>query len=69
MDEEEIIKKWKQGYGKMALSIIYKRIYNQNLKMMKLYSKNKTKENYMSSLDALKHVEKVIYNYIKQMSH
>lgn len=53
----------------MALSIIYKRIYNQNLKMMKLYSKNKTKENYMSSLDSLKHVEKVIYNYIKQMSH
>lgn len=69
MDDEEIIKKWKQGLNKITLSIIYKRRYNQNIKINRMSVGKRHLGKFLSNYEALNYVEKVIYKYLKDMYH
>ena len=66
MTDNEIIKLWKQGLIKNQLALMYKRRFNQRLKLIRLEMRNRHKGRFMSNYQALAHVEKVIYEYIKK---
>ncbi len=65
MQEREIIKLWKQGLDKYKLADIYKRRYNQQIKIIRAEVVNRHKGRYISNYEALAVVERVIYKYIK----
>ena len=66
MNEKEIITKWKAGLSKNQLSIIYKRQYNQEIKIIRANVRHRHDGKYISNYEALAHVERVIYKYLKQ---
>lgn len=66
MTDNEIIKLWKQGLSKNQLALMYKRRFNQRLKLIRLEMRNRHKGIFMSNYQALAHVEKVIYEYIRR---
>lgn len=65
MTDIEIIKLWRQGLSKNKLALTYKRRYNQRIKLIRLEMHNRHKGRFMSNYQALAHVERVIYKYIK----
>lgn len=65
MQKSEIIKKWKQGLSKEVLAKIYKRQYNQGIKIIRASVENRHKGKYLTNYEALAYVEKIIYMYIK----
>lgn len=67
MTDNEIIKLWKQGLIKNQLALMYKRRYNQRIKLIRLEMKNRHKGRFMNNYEALAHVERVIYKYIKRI--
>lgn len=64
LTEQEIIKKWKEGLSKSQLALMYKRQYNIEIKMIRLEMKNRYCGKFISNYEALKYVERVIYNEI-----
>ena len=66
MNEKEIITKWKAGLSKNQLSIIYKRQYNQEIKIIRANVRHRHDGKYIRNYEALAHVERVIYKYLKQ---
>lgn len=64
MTDKEIIKKWKQGLSKNKLAEIYKRQYNQQIKMIRASARHRYDGRYISHYEALAHIEKVIYRYL-----
>lgn len=66
MTEQEIIKKWKEGLSKSQLALIYKRQYNNEIKMIRLEMKNRYCGRFISNYEALQFVEKIIYKEIKK---
>ena len=66
MTDKEIIIKWKQGVSKEFLSKIYKREYNQEIKIIRANPKHRYSGKYINNYEALKKVENVIYNFIKE---
>ncbi len=65
MKNREIIEKWKQGLSKETLAKIYRREYNQGIKIIRLSLENRHKGKFITNYEALSYVEKIIYMYIK----
>lgn len=65
MQDKEIIKLWKQGLSKNKLALIYKRQYNQQIKIIRSEVRNRHSGKFISSYEALGYVERVIYKYLK----
>ncbi len=67
MTKEEILAKWKDGLSKNMLAKIYKREYNQQIKIIRSELKNRHSGKFITNYEALKEVETVIYEYIKYL--
>ena len=66
MKEKEIIIKWKQGLSKNQLATMYKKQYNQEIKIIRSSVRHRHDGRYISNYEALAYVEKVIYKYLKE---
>lgn len=65
MQEKEIIKFWKQGLSKNQLATMYKRQYNQEIKVIRASVRHRHDGRYISNYEALAYIERVIYKYLK----
>ena len=65
MQDKEIIQKWKQGLSKNQLATIYKRQYNQEIKIIRSTVRHRHSGRFITSYEALAYVERVIYKYLK----
>ena len=65
MEENEIITKWKQGLSKNQLATMYKKQYNQEIKIIRSSVRHRHDGRYISNYEALAYVEKIIYRYLK----
>lgn len=66
MQDKEIITKWKQGLSKNKLATMYKRQYNQEIKVIRSTVRHRHDGRYISNYEALAYVERVIYKYLKE---
>ena len=66
MTEKEIILKWKQGLSKNQLAKIYKREYNQSIKIIRATVRHRHAGRFINEYEALRKVELTIYNFIKR---
>ena len=66
MKEKEIITKWKAGLSKNQLATMYKRQYNQEIKIIRSSVRHRHDGRYISNYEALVYVERVIYRYLKE---
>lgn len=65
MQDKEIIELWKQGLSKNKLALMYKREYNQQIKIIRAEVRNRHSGKFISNYEALEKIEKVIYEYLK----
>ncbi len=65
MSEEQILQLWRSGYTKHKVAQIYKRIYNEQVKTVRLELRNRHAGKMISTYEALHKVEKVIWKEIK----
>lgn len=66
MTDKEIIERWKQGLSKDKLAQIYKRQYNQQIRIIRSEVRNRHAGRFITSYEALAKIEKVIYEYLKE---
>lgn len=66
MRDQEIIEKWEQGLSKNKLAEIYRREYNQQIKIIRATMKHRHDGKYISNYEALAKVESVIYKYLRE---
>ena len=66
MKDKEIIQKWLSGLSKEKLSKIYKRQYNQEIKIIRSSVRNRHSGRFITQYEALSYVEQVIYKYLKR---
>lgn len=66
MQDREIIEKWKQGLSKDKLALIYKRQYNQQIRIIRSEVRNRYSGRFITSYEALAYVERVIYKHLKE---
>lgn len=66
MQDKEIIEKWKAGLSKNKLAEIYRREYNQQIRIIRSSVKHRHDGKYTSNYEALAKVESVIYRYLKE---
>lgn len=66
MQDKEIIEKWKAGLSKDKLAQIYKRQYNQQIKIIRSEVRHRHSGRFITSYEALNKIEKVIYKYLKR---
>lgn len=66
MQDKEIITKWRQGLSKNQLATMYKRQYNQEIKIIRSSVRHRHDGRYISNYEALAYVERVIYRYLKK---
>lgn len=64
MRENEIIQLWRSGIDKHKLAELYKRSYNNNVKLMRASVRHRHDGNFITSREALYVVERTIYKYI-----
>ena len=67
MQDNEIIEKWKQGLTKNKLAEIYKREYNQEIKIIRSNIRHRHDGRYISNYEALAIIERAIYKYLKKI--
>ena len=65
MKEEEILQLWKSGYSKHKVAEMYRTNYNNRIKIIRLDIRNRN-VNFITKYDALKRVEKIIYEYVRK---
>ena len=65
MQDKEIIQKWKAGLSKNQLATMYKRQYNQEIKIIRSTVRHRHSGRFITSYEALAYVERVIYKYLK----
>lgn len=65
MTDKRIIELWKSGLSKAKVSEIYKREYNQQIKIIRSSIKHRHDGRFISNYEALAKVERVIYKYLK----
>lgn len=65
MNKDRIITLWRSGLSKNKIAEIYKREYNNEIKLIRMTVRNRHEGKYISSYDALARVEQVIYKYLK----
>lgn len=66
MTDKEILKKWTSGLSKNKLAEIYKREYNQHIKIIRSSARHRHDGRYISNYEALVYVERAIYKYLKE---
>ena len=66
MQDKEIIQKWKAGLSKNQLATMYKRQYNQEIKIIRSTVRHRHDGRYISNYEALAYVKRVIYRYLKE---
>ena len=66
MTDKEIIDKWKSGLSKNKLALIYKRQYNQEIRIIRAEPKHRHSGRFITNYEALAKIEKVIYDYLKR---
>ena len=66
MTDQEIIEKWEQGLSKNKLAEIYRREYNQQIKIIRTTTRHRHDGRYISNYEALAKVENTIYRYLKE---
>lgn len=66
MTDKEIIEKWKHGLSKNKLAEIYRREYNQQIKIIRSTTRHRHDGKYISNYEALAKVESVIYRCLKE---
>ncbi len=66
MQNKEILDKWKQGLSKNQLATMYKRQYNQEIRIIRSTVRHRHSGRYISNYEALAYVERVIYEYLKR---
>ena len=64
MSENEIIKLWRSGLSKTKVAEIYKRRYNQNIKLIRAEVVNRHAGRFISYMEALAMVERIIYKEV-----
>lgn len=65
MRDSEIIKFWKSGLSKYQVAEMYRREYNQRIKIIR-YDRRHRYEKFMTKYEALKHVEKIILEEVRR---
>ena len=66
MTDKEIIENWQQGLSKNKLAEIYRREYNQQIKIIRSTVRHRHDGTFISNYEALAKVERVIYRYLKE---
>jgi len=66
VQNKEIIEKWLSGLSKEQLAKIYKRKYNQEIKIIRSSVRNRHSGKFINNKEALAYIEKVIYKYLKE---
>ena len=66
MQEKEIINFWKQGLSKNQLATMYKRQYDQEIKIIRSTVRHRHDGRYISNYEALAYVERVIYEHLRR---
>ena len=66
MTDKKIIEKWKAGLSKNKLAEIYRREYNQQIKIIRSTVRHRHDGSFISNYEALARVERVIYKYLKE---
>lgn len=66
MQEKEIINFWKKGLSKNQLATMYKRQYNQEIKIIRSSVRHRHDGRYISNYESLSYIERVIYKYLKE---
>ena len=69
MQDKEIIQKWKAVLSKNQFATMYKRQYNQEIKIIRSTVRHRHSGRYISNYEALAYVESVIYEYIKERTN
>ena len=65
MNDKEIIQEWTSGLSKEMLAKIYKRQYNQGIKIIRSTVRHRHSGRFITDYEALAKVEQVIYRYVK----
>jgi len=65
MKDKEIIQKWKAGLSKNKLAEIYRREYNQQIKIIRASIRHRHDGTFISNYEALAKVERVIYRHLR----
>lgn len=66
MTKQQIILLWKKGLSKNKLAEMYRREYNQQIKLIRSSVKHRHDGKYITNYEALYQVETVILGYLKQ---
>ena len=64
MNEQEVLDLWRNGLSKNKVAEIYKRRYNETIKIIRLEMHNRHKGRFISNYEALAVVEKIIYEEV-----
>lgn len=64
MTEEEIMNLWRQGLSKFKLAILYKRRYNQTVKLIRLDIRHRHDNKFITDYEALAYIERVLYKNV-----
>lgn len=64
MSENEVLQLWKSGLSKHKVAEIYKRRYNQQIKLIRAEVVNRHSGRFISSYEALAVVERIIYKEV-----
>ena len=68
MTDKDIITLWKKGLSKDKLAEIYKRQYNQQIRIIRSTVKHRHDGRFITNYEALGKVEKAILRHIKEQS-
>lgn len=64
MSDAEIIKLWKSGLNKYQVAELYRKVYNQKIKIIRMDMKHRHALT-LTKQEALEHVENVLLEYLK----
>lgn len=65
VNDYEIIQKWKAGLTKNKLAEIYRRQFNQQIRIIRSSTRHRHDGKFITNYESLAHVEKIIYKYLK----
>lgn len=66
MSENEVLELWKSGLSKHKVAEIYRRRYNNQIKLIRAEVVNRHAGRFISNYEALATVERIIYKYVKE---
>ena len=68
MKEQEVIQLWQSGIDKHKLAELYKRSYNNNVKLSRSTVRHRHDGRFITTREALYVIERVIYKYIMKLN-